>query len=141
VATVYPINIDTSATLPTVVDNFTPVRAVTVNTLRDAILAIEGALGVQPASTYGTVSARLDFIESMLNSDAVTFSGDLMGTYTSQTVVGIQGTPIAVGVPSGGQVLGYNGSTWASTSVTGDVTGPIDANTVGFRKSFLFMGA
>lgn len=40
-ATTYPAAIDTNVTLPSAIDNKTPVQGITVNRLRDAILAIE----------------------------------------------------------------------------------------------------
>ena len=113
-ATSYPVRIDTVITLPSAIDNFTPIRAVTVNSLRDAILAIEGTLGVRPASTFGTVAARLDAIEELLlhpiPPGSIIFNGDLSGDALFQTVIGIQDNPIAPIQPSDGYVL-----TWSAT--------------------------
>ncbi len=61
--TVYPNNIDSSDQLPIAVDNVTPVRGEVVNRHREAILAIESELGIQPSGTYTTVRARLDALE------------------------------------------------------------------------------
>lgn len=66
--TTYPANIDTIVSLPSAVDNVTPIRAVSVNILRDAILAIENTLGPGPASVYGTVGNRLTVLENAINS-------------------------------------------------------------------------
>lgn len=106
--TVYPSQIDTAITLPTVVDNVTDVEANVVNRLRDAIIAIEAQLGVKPAGVYGTVRARLDAIESAITQGGVVFGGDLSGTLTSQTVIGIQGNPITNNSPANGDVLTWN---------------------------------
>jgi hypothetical protein len=63
VSTTYPSNIDNNITLPQIIDLVTPVAAESVNNLRQAILAIENELGIDPSSTYGTVRARLDAME------------------------------------------------------------------------------
>ena len=49
-------------------------------------------------------------------------SGDLGGTYPSPTVVALQGTAIAAGAPSSGNILLYNGTSYAPTAVSGDAT-------------------
>jgi hypothetical protein len=63
-STVYPSNIDDKSTLPQAVDLKTPVKAEVVNNLRDAIIALENELGIDPSSTYGTVRARLDAMQA-----------------------------------------------------------------------------
>lgn len=107
----YPAKIDNSATLPTAVDNVTPVRAAVVNKLRDAIIAIESELGVKPSGTSGTVGARLVSIENAISSgSSVIFGNDLSGTSTSQTVVGFDNVPLTSGSPATGQAYIYDGS-------------------------------
>jgi hypothetical protein len=59
----YPTKIDGSNELPPAVDNVTPVKGEVVNRQRDALLAIENELGVDPSAEYGTVRARLDAME------------------------------------------------------------------------------
>ena len=56
----YPNKIDGSLELPPAIDNVTPVAAEVVNRLRDAILAVESELGIDPSREFGTVRARLD---------------------------------------------------------------------------------
>jgi len=56
----YPAQIDSSSNLPTIVDNFTPVSAVAVNNLRDAIINVQTELGIKPSGTSGTLKSRLD---------------------------------------------------------------------------------
>lgn len=56
----YPSALDDSLSIPIATDNVSPVKASFVNTLRDAILAIEAELGIDPSREYGTVRARLD---------------------------------------------------------------------------------
>ena len=63
----YPNAIDTTTTpggdLPSVRNNIDPVDAIVVNRLRDAIIAIEAELGINPSERFGTVRARLDCLE------------------------------------------------------------------------------
>jgi hypothetical protein len=63
VATIYPIGIDNNVTLPQTIDLVTPVVGEVTNVLRDAIIAIEAELGIDPSREYGTVRARLDAME------------------------------------------------------------------------------
>ena len=76
----YPNQIDTTNELPRSTDLVSPVKAEVVNRLRDAILAIESELGVDPSGTYGTVRDRLDslaggsgggFVEIQYNNSTV----------------------------------------------------------------------
>jgi len=64
----YPTALDNGTSLPTVVDRVTPVAAVSVNRLRDAILAIETELGTDPSRVYGNVRARLDDLRAEINT-------------------------------------------------------------------------
>lgn len=64
--TVYPNAIDDSESLIIATDNVTPVQAEIVNRLREAIVAVESELGIQPSGTYSTVRARLDSLDSQL---------------------------------------------------------------------------
>ena len=128
-ATVYPAQIDTSITLSTATNNVTVVSASSVNTLRDAILAIENALGIQPASVYGNVSTRLTVIETSLNSlisgGLISWNGDLAGsTNFTQVVVGLRGRTIANIAPLVSQVLGWDGFNWLPVN-NGGSTGSI----------------
>ena len=67
----YPNQIDSSTELPVTTDNVTPVKAEVVNRLRDAILAIESELGIDPSREYGTVRARLDAMQSGTGGGAI----------------------------------------------------------------------
>ncbi len=75
--TKYPAQIDTTSDLPTIVDNSTPIRAVTINRLRDTILAIEAELGVKPKGLSATVKARLDALDTTINGIDFKFIFDL----------------------------------------------------------------
>ena len=137
-ATLYPAVLDNSSTLPTAIDNNTPVSAASVNVLRDAILAIERTLGVVPQGIYSTVRARLDALDAIIQSiiagggggvgTSVTFAGDLTGTSTHQVVVGLQTRPVNPITPVAGQTIIFDGYQWnPSTNFLGQevITGPI----------------
>jgi hypothetical protein len=62
--TKYPSQIDSQQELPVATDNVTPVKAEVVNRLRDAVLAIETELGIDPSREFGSVRARLDHIQA-----------------------------------------------------------------------------
>ena len=59
----YPYGIDSNTELPRAIDLITPVQAEVVNQLRDAIIAIETELGIDPSRDYLTVRQRLDAME------------------------------------------------------------------------------
>lgn len=115
--TKYPAQIDTSVTLPSAVDNFTPVAGATVNRLRDAVLAIEAELGVKPSGVYGTVRGRLDTIENALSvkGGIISLAQDLGGTYPLPFVIGLQGRPLSSATPTVGQFITWDGYTWKPT--------------------------
>ena len=67
----YPCDIDDARVgdtkgLPVIVDLQTPIKAEVVNRQREAILAIEGELGINPSGDYSTLRDRLDEIQSTL---------------------------------------------------------------------------
>lgn len=66
-ATIYPTGIDTYAQLPLVVDLVSPVRADDVNRVRDAVVAVETELGINPSGIFGTVKDRLDSVDSLIS--------------------------------------------------------------------------
>lgn len=63
-----------------------------------------------------------------------TAGGDLNGTYPSPTVDGLQGVAVSATVPAAGQVLKYNGTSWApGTDATGaGITGSGATNEMTF---------
>lgn len=117
----YPAQIDSSSTLPTVIDNFTPVTGGAVNRIRDAIVYVESELGIKPSGVYGTVRARLDVLENAIGSGggggSFTPAGDLGGTGMSQIVIGLRGNPISSNTPSTNDALVWSGSQWSPTSI------------------------
>jgi hypothetical protein len=118
----YPAQIDNSVSLPSAIDNFTPVTGDAVNRLRDAILAIETELGVKPSGVYTSVRNRLDTIENLFNLDIVALNGDLGGTTQNPLVIGLQGRPIDSIEPNSGQVLTWNGIAWRPSNVAANLT-------------------
>ena len=65
----YPCAVDTTSPsdskgLPLSVDLRTPVKAEVTNRIREAVLAVEYELGIQPSGTYSTVRARLDAMDT-----------------------------------------------------------------------------
>jgi len=110
-STLYPSEIDTIINLPDVTDLVTPVSASKLNVIRDALLAVEGEMGVEPSGVYTTIRARLDALEAGLNV-AFTAAGDLSGNDLSQIVVGFQGNPISASVPLTKNILQWTGLEW-----------------------------
>lgn len=86
----YPEQIDDTTSLPTVTDNVSSINAASINRLREAIIAVERELGVNPSGTYGTVDDRLDVLDAALgtsNLQAVDFSvADVDGYFTATNV-------------------------------------------------------
>lgn len=125
----YPAKIDNGTSIPDVVDNVTPIDAEVLNRLKAVVLAIEGELGVKPSGVYGTVRNRLDTLESIITGGSmITFSGDLAGTNSSQTVVGFKNRPLSNTSPSIGQSYIWDGSFWTpgsggSFTAGGDLSG------------------
>lgn len=121
-ASQYPAQIDNNISLPPTVDNLTPVIGAVVNRLRTAIINTETELGIKPSGIYGTVRARLDALEN-----AITGGG-------GSNAISLQGFPISATAPTSGQILEYNGIQYVPTTITailtGDITGPIGANTI-----------
>ena len=65
-ASKYPYAIDDTSSLPITTDSVTAVKAEVVNNLRNAIIAIEAELGLDPSREYSTVRARLDAMSAIL---------------------------------------------------------------------------
>jgi hypothetical protein len=70
-----------------------------------------------------TAKAGAKYLVAPTSSGGFKAGGDLAGTSTSQTVIGIQGRPVSSAAPSNGQVLEWNGSLWVPTTLAaGGVT-------------------
>lgn len=108
------------------------------------VVGIDG-IPINPTSTPSVGQALVFHSDGYLEWAAAgggggfTPGGDLSGNSTSQTVIGIQGVPVSSTPPSTSQVLSYNGTQWAPSSVAGslvgDVTGPLSSNVVGAISS------
>jgi hypothetical protein len=130
-ATIFPNGVDTVITLPSVIDNTTPVSASTVNTLRDTIIVIESNIGTNAQSVYGTIAQRLSAIEAILQSiinsgtgpiSPVFFNGDIQGTNIRQIIIGLQNRPLSSANPTTGQAIIWSGSQWAPTTIPSTTT-------------------
>jgi hypothetical protein len=125
----YPAQIDNSQSLPTAVDNLTPVQGSIFNKLRDAVLAVESELGVKPSGSYTTVRARIDNLENIIgNLQIIELHKDLGGTLEEPLVISIQGKPISTVAPTYGQALIWNGIAWTPTTGTINNADIIDAS-------------
>ena len=141
----YPNRIDTNVELPTVIDNTTPIQGSNLNSLRDAVIAVESELGIKPSGTNTTVKNRLDALEASLaavvaSSGTFAAGGDLSGTGSNQTVIGLQTRPVASTAPNTNDVLTWSGSSWAPSpapsgfSAAGDLSGtPTNQRVVGLQ--------
>lgn len=58
--TVYPFAIDSDATIPRVDDNLTEIAGDAINSLRDAVFALQRELGLDPSGAETSVTDRLD---------------------------------------------------------------------------------
>lgn len=129
-ATAYPNKIDTSTELPITVDKKTGVDAIVVNRLRDAIIAIEQELGVNPSGDQSTVKDRFDVVFGLI-ADLQNIAGGegIVGPTGPQGIQGITGNNGAIG-PTGPK--GDTGNTGAtgSTGSQGSIgpTGPAGSN-------------
>jgi hypothetical protein len=65
VGSIYPNGIDGLTQLPRVSDGVSPIVASDVNRIRDAVVAVEKELGINPSGTYGTVKDRFDALDSL----------------------------------------------------------------------------
>ena len=75
----------------------------------------------------GGAKAGAKYLVAPTGGGGFTAGGDLAGTSTSQTVIGIQGRPVSSAAPSSGQVLEWNGSLWVPTTPSaGGVTSVTD---------------
>lgn len=77
------------------------------STVQDAIAAISTVIGTPPADASTTVKG------------IVKLAGDIAGTATSVVVTRLQGKPISSLVPTSGDVLTWDGSTWKPQSISG----------------------
>ena len=121
----YPAQIDDGISLPEV-NQSTGLRPEVFNRLREAIIRVEGELGVKPSAVFGTVRARLDYIQDIMSNSLVSLSGDLGGSVTDVKVIGLNGYPIQDTALINGQVLTWDGYSqyWLAKFVPADTLLP-----------------
>ncbi len=116
--TTYPNAIDNNITLPLVYDNITGVTAATVNRLRNTILSIESALGINPQGIFtsiGGVGARLDNVDVQLSSLSTSVADVIVMVNT--TIANLDGEQINLGTPMSGFLTGIT-SLQSATKIT-----------------------
>lgn len=69
-ATKYPDGIDNTTSLPYITNGTSPMVAEDINRLRDAVVAVETELGVDPSGTFTSVGARLQANEQAISEYA-----------------------------------------------------------------------
>lgn len=90
-----------------------------------------------PAGTYGSATGipvvTVDQFgrttvasTTTLDASGQTVGGDLSGTVGSASVIALRGTAVSAAAPTNGQVLSYNGTQWAPSSVGS--AAPVDAS-------------
>jgi hypothetical protein len=100
-----------STSIPVVtVDNYGRTTAVSTTTLDISAQPVGG----QVSGTVGNISVGL--------------SGDVTGSVVASTVAALQGTAISPTPPTNGQILSFNGTAWAPSSV--GTSAPVDAQYV-----------
>jgi len=96
---IYPLGIDTDKTIPHLIEEISEVRAINFNSLKDAILSVELALGINPQGVYDTVVDRLDAISDDFFAIYVSGLGDTISGPSDDGDGNLEiGTDIAVGM-------------------------------------------
>jgi hypothetical protein len=116
--TIYPSGIDSTSELPLVVDLVSPVLAADVNRLRDAAVAIETELGINPSGVFGTVKDRVDSLETILNVIASTDGYTVPAAQV--TILDVDGYYVSTNVEGALQEMGasISGISAAASAVT-----------------------
>lgn len=100
---------------------FTPAGDLAPNGSLQKVVGIQG----NPiSSTAPTLNQILQWngsawVPATIATGGFTAAGDLSGTSSSQTVVGIRSVPVSNTAPTNGQVLSYNGTQWAPAAPAG----------------------
>ena len=116
-----------------------PSHAATHNDLRDEIVAIETALGLNPANGLANVSTRITEVETLSNNNEAALSGKASTTHASTHGAGqsdaitIAPSQISSAGATNGQALAWSTSTtaWVPTTIGGGGGG---SSLEGFRN-------
>jgi hypothetical protein len=113
----YPAQIDSNS-IPIITQGQTSITPDYFNTLRGAIINIETVLGVNPAptSTIGAILTQLQ-TNGGGGGGGVQLGGDIGGTNSSPTIIGIQGQPISNVSPIVGNSLIWSGIDWQGAPI------------------------
>ncbi len=69
-----------------------------------------------------------------------TAGGDLAGTSTNQTVIGLQGNPVSSTTPASNQVLSWNGSAWAPANPASGSQWATSGNDISYNSGNVTVG-
>jgi len=137
----YPAQIDTSQSLPTVVDNLTPVQGIIFNRLRDTVISIETTLGTNPNGVYTTVGSRLYTLENIVgNLQTIALYQDLGGTLANPLVIGLYGYPLSNASPALNNVLTWTGINWSPQPPKGLIDVVLAGDLAGTKLSQIVVG-
>ena len=126
---------------PTVVTSVTMTGDVTGGSNSNSVVALRGTSVSAVAPTPGQVLTNVGGVwtpQTPTVVTSVTMTGDVTGSSNSNSVVALRGTSVSAVAPTPGQVLTDVGGVWTpqtptivtSVTMTGDVTGSSNSNTV-----------
>ncbi len=124
----YPDQIDSTTELPKSTDLVTPVRAEVTNRLRDAILAVEKELGVQPSGTYSTLKERVDAIEAGLGAGSIEILQDDVVVDSSVTSINLTGDFVVTSTGPGSITINVTGGSGSDPATQKQETIAVSGN-------------
>ena len=163
-----PVIINGTSYTTNVQDTLTALASVITVTIPDATSVVKGKLALagdlsgtadsptvvklqnKPVSTLAPTAGQVltwnlgNYWEAANATAGFTASGDLSGTSTTQTVVGLQAKPLSATAPTNGQIMGYDGYTWKPTdqiAFSGDLTGNLTTQNIWEITGYSAFGA